>query len=121
MYERFTELVNDQAIYDKIFSNLANDRTKALLKQDDERPRPSAEVARMRSILFTKRQLADDLYTIMAYGGLIHHFKNYLLRGDEKDIDAFNQDFSGYQQGLERLPKTDTHLRNDQAGFGRAE
>ena len=29
MYERFTELVNDQAIYNKIFSNLANEGNRS--------------------------------------------------------------------------------------------
>ena len=45
----------------------------------------------------------------MTYGGLIHHFKNYLLSGEEKDIDAFNQDFQDISKVLNGYQKQ-THL-----------
>lgn len=36
------------------------------------------------SFLIEKRTLINDIYDSFGYGGFIHNFKNYVLRGDEK-------------------------------------
>ncbi|MCP4408677.1 MAG: methyl-accepting chemotaxis protein, partial [Gammaproteobacteria bacterium] len=49
------------------------------------------EVERMRSIASTAPQrtaLVSELKGLMGYGGMIHRFNNYVLRGRQKDFDA---------------------------------
>ena len=92
MYERFTKIIYNQETYNEIFSNLANDDQKRFYEEILNDP-IFTEVARMRSLILSKQKLVDDLYTVTGDGGLINHFNDYLLHGEEKDIYAFNQDF----------------------------
>lgn len=41
-----------------------------------------------------KNRLLLKMQTLAGYGGLIHDFKNYLLRGDKKYIKRFNQKYT---------------------------
>ncbi len=52
------------------------------------------------------------LYDAMGYGGLIHKFKNYLLRGNESDYDGFQADFPLFLQSINtyRLATSITEL-----------
>jgi methyl-accepting chemotaxis protein len=93
MYKKFSKLVNDQATYMKVFQSLANTEQKLYLEEKMSGP-VIDEVARMRSVAFTGQQktaLTTQLQSSIGYGGLVHLFKNYVLRGQEKYIDRFNQ------------------------------
>ncbi|MCP4252429.1 MAG: response regulator [Candidatus Scalindua sp.] len=107
MYELFTRHINNQAVYEKIFSDLASEEQKRFLASTMTDP-AFEEVAKIRSIILMKQRLTADLNSIIGYGGLIHHFKNYILRGDEKYINAFN---IKYQDASKIL---NTHLMNEQ-------
>ena len=38
--------------------------------------------------LTDKEELLRDINNTFGYGGFIHHFKNYILRGDKKYFDS---------------------------------
>ena len=46
---------------------------------------------------------AQDMSVSMGYGGLIHDFKNYLLRGDKQYLDSFNQNLKQINVQLARF------------------
>ena len=41
-----------------------------------------------------------DVQNILGYGGLIHHFKNFILRGEEKHIALFNHSLEQLQANM---------------------
>ena len=54
------------------------------------------EVERLREIAFSKiskDKIISNIKEIAGYGGLIHDFKNYVLRGDEKYAKEFINDY----------------------------
>ncbi len=62
----------------------------------------------MRKIAFEKEirfELISELTTYIGYGGLIHHFKNYMLRGDERYVDSFNRQYQSAADILDRYSK----------------
>ncbi len=63
------------------------------------------EVERIRGIAFEKEARVDlisELATYIGYGGLIHHFKNYVLRGNDRYIDSFNRQLNNATGILDR-------------------
>lgn len=74
------------------------------------------QVKEIRVLLNEQRQisqLAWELSAGLGYGGLIHHFKNYLLRGDEAYADAFNADWQRINRLLTQL-ESNKHLSHAQ-------
>ncbi|QFU24945.1 EAL domain-containing protein [Shewanella eurypsychrophilus] len=64
------------------------------------------QVMQFRSRLKNQIYIVEQSYKIsrlMGYGGLIHNFKNYLLRGDQKYLDSFNRAMSQVQFKLNGL------------------
>ena len=77
------------------------------------------EVERMRKIAFEKEtrfELISELTTYIGYGGLIHQFKNYILRGNERYVDSFNRQYQSAADILARYSKlsdvSDSTLKN---------
>ena len=51
-------------------------------------------VNKIRSSIFEKIKkidLLNEMQSNIGYGGMIHHFKNYVIRGDESHVGYFNQ------------------------------
>jgi len=48
---------------------------------------------------------AQEMSVSMGYGGLIHDFKNYLLRGEQQYLDRFNQNLTQINFQLVRLKR----------------
>ncbi|MBE9562492.1 MAG: bacteriohemerythrin, partial [Proteobacteria bacterium] len=93
MYEKFLSLVEAQENYTKNFFFFANPAQKHIyhnvMNQNQDLLMKFAEI---RQIIFTqeiKLQLANKLQSQVGYGGLIHQFKNYILRGEQHYIDNF--------------------------------
>jgi len=93
MYERFTSLVDIQKNYTKEFFFFASSHQKQIYHNAiDKNQALLAEFNKIRQIIFTqelKLQLITELQTQVGYGGLIHQFKNYVLRGEQHYIDGF--------------------------------
>ena len=64
----------------------------------------------MRQTMLIKAEKADllgALQQLIGYGGLIHNFKNYLLRGTENYREQFNADYSKAQAVLQKYHQLD--------------
>ena len=62
-----------------------------------------AEVEAFRDVAFSKWQrnmLLNKLHAFIGYGGLIHDFKNYVIRGESSYYDRFNSLFIDAQKTL---------------------
>ncbi|MEA1956601.1 MAG: nitrate- and nitrite sensing domain-containing protein [Campylobacterota bacterium] len=87
----FHKLYTTQEIYLKTFkSSIDNNHlTYFNSKMNDASIK---EVEKLRSIAFNKIDkdiIISKIKDIIGYGGLIHNFKNYILRGDKKYYDKF--------------------------------
>ena len=93
MYERFILLVEAQENYMIDFFFFATPTQKQIYHNTiNQNQVLLTEFAKIRRILFTqelKLQLVSRLQTQVGYGGLIHQFKNYVLRGKQYYVDTF--------------------------------
>ena len=46
------------------------------------------------TIVKTKMELLSEMYRDFGYGGMIHNFKNYLIRGDEENLNTFYKKYN---------------------------
>ena len=78
-------LNNQERIYNDIFISSLSDIDKDYVIQSLDN-RTIKEAFRIQNVLTERNteQLVDRLKTSIGYNGLIHQFKNYVLRGDEK-------------------------------------
>ncbi|MDM8564974.1 nitrate- and nitrite sensing domain-containing protein [Candidatus Halobeggiatoa sp. HSG11] len=95
MYNKFILLVGLQYIYIKEFFIFATPGQQEIYNQIIQ-GKTIVEVERIRKRVINKQlkqKIIADLQIHLGYGGLIHHFKNYVLRGDQKYIDAFHEQY----------------------------
>ncbi|MBT4522003.1 MAG: chemotaxis protein [Halieaceae bacterium] len=82
-----------------------------------------SDVEAMRATTYhvsQKSSMAGYLISPLGYGGLIHHLKNYILRGDAKYVEAFNHDKALAMEGLagyENMPGLSDNDRADIAAI----
>ncbi|WP_349648723.1 bacteriohemerythrin [Candidatus Parabeggiatoa sp. HSG14] len=96
MYKKFILLVEAQENYLKNFFFFSTHRQKQLYQNAIMRSQFLKEVKNIRKIAFSqalKLELVAQLHDQTGYGGLIHHFKNYILRDKQQYIDAFHQQY----------------------------
>ncbi|MBT3722238.1 MAG: hypothetical protein HOM14_11540 [Gammaproteobacteria bacterium] len=92
LFFRFMGLVTTQKIYADVFLSLAKESDIAFYQStmtgefitETEKMRNTAMSSSSRTIL------TNELSKIVGYGGIIHRFKNYVLRGRQKDLDKIN-------------------------------
>ena len=92
-YYLFSSLVASQDTY---LSTFKKNASKEELKTYEKILTSSStkEVEKLRKIVFlknTKVQLLSHIKEVAGYGGLIHNFKNYVLRGDRKYLKKVEQ------------------------------
>ncbi len=103
---KFSSLVTIQDTYLKVFSSLASPEQMAFYEEQMRDP-TVAEVQRMRDIAsskisnLSKAGLLAKLNKAFGYGGIIHQFKNYVLRGTDKQKSAFIQHFGLANKALD--------------------
>lgn len=110
MPQKINELAVNQNHYLNEFTEHSTKEQNQFYKQTIF-GKDTEEVKRMRSVAFSgqrKAVLSLELSRYIGYGGLIHQFKNYLLRGDEAYFNGFNKN---YQVATQLLNKIET-LRN---------
>jgi hemerythrin len=97
MYEKFILLVEAQENYIKNFFFFATPVQKQIYNDAIHQNQALLTAfAKIRQIAFTqelKWQLVAKLQAHVGYGGLIHQFKNYVLRGDQHYIDDFKNKY----------------------------
>ena len=105
-FAKFAELVTVQETYINVFRSLALPEQLAFFNEKMADP-SIAEVQRMRDIAsskFTnlaKAKLLAKLSAAFGYGGVIHQFKNFVLRGAAKHQKAFIKHFDNINQILD--------------------
>lgn len=107
MYKKFLQLVTEQNTYMHLFLSFSSPEMKASYQQKMSNPQ-IAEVEQMRRVAMSSTQrteLINDLNRTMGYGGIIHRFKNYVLRGKQKDLVAFNNGIDAARHILQRYQK----------------
>ena len=75
------------------------------------------EVEKLREIAFSKiekNKIISDVKALAGYGGLIHNFKNYLLRGDTKYRNRFQSNYNHIQSLLNKYNKLSTSTAKEQ-------
>jgi len=107
MFLKFNQLVSEQDTYLKSFLTLASQEQQNFYTQKMSQS-PAKEVMAMREYAFTeekKRKIFSDLSVFFGYGGFIHNFKNYVLRGDKKYFKRIKNDHKAIINSL------DVHLK----------
>ena len=92
-YSMFSSLVASQDTYLDTFKKIA---TKEELKLYEKLVASvsNKEVEKLRQIVFyknSKDSILSHMREVAGYGGLIHNFKNYVLRGDRKNFKKVEQ------------------------------
>ncbi len=114
VFNRFSALVSAQETFFSVFSNMAPAAQVAFYRDKMADP-IVVEVQRMRDIAFSKAEagakfeLLAELYANIGYGGAVHQFKNYVLRGTPKYRDGFDARFEKIATIVDRyksLPST---------------
>ncbi len=103
LYSRFTKLVVSQATYLDSVRDVS-EAAKAQLDRHLSHNAVISEADHLRNIAFSldvKGELIGRLHDYVGYGGLIHQFKNYVLRGQEKYVDQFKQQHAKASEILE--------------------
>jgi methyl-accepting chemotaxis protein len=84
-FNKFYKLVIEQSTFLKSFAITANKKDLDKFTEISQN-QSFKDVKKFRQIAFAKEaktRLITDISNLMGYGNFIHHFKNYLLRGDE--------------------------------------
>ncbi len=107
-YGYFQNLLAEQNHYFSQFKELATKEQNNLFDQIMLRPEVR-KTQLMRNIALSKGEpnkkpsLISALHESFGYGGLIHHFKNLLLRGDVKYEISFEKDLKKINNTLDKL------------------
>jgi len=96
---KFNKIVIEQAAYLDNFENLAN---QDILKYYKNIVKGEAidEVVRIRKSLYAsevKHDYVSQMKELAGYGGLIHNFKNYVIRGNQKYIAKIRSQYEKLQ------------------------
>jgi len=86
MHRKFNELVNSQKIHTKIFVEYSSADVIDFYNKTMQGKEIDA-VNKIRKVLINseeKQILVSSIKELVGYGGMIHNFKNYVLRGNEK-------------------------------------
>ncbi len=105
----FGGLVTAQEIYVKYFQSISQKKYVALLNQqlisDNYK-----EINKERNIVFAKNQKNEILSSIkeyVGYGGLIHDFKNYVIRGNKRYLAGVKTKYSQLIKAINRYKSID--------------
>ncbi|GMT48818.1 MAG: hypothetical protein IEMM0008_0357 [bacterium] len=95
IFKKLITLINEQNNYTAIFKSFATPEQRS---DYDQIIKGSIidEVNKMRNIALQheeKQKLLAQMKAYIGYGGLIHIFKNYVLRGREKYVSQFNDQY----------------------------
>ena len=86
MKDKFSKLIIEQNAYLHSFEKLTNKQTYKFYSNTVQ-GKAISEVKRMRESLLAsqkKHEIVSKMKELVGYGGMIHYFKNYVIRGDEK-------------------------------------
>lgn len=103
-FRQVVSYIESQEILLKSYNLKTTDEYRHLLHQKLSHP-VNREVAEFRNAVNNKiirNQLLNELQELIGYGGLIHEFKNYIVRGDKAYLKNFQQKKSDVRDLIER-------------------
>jgi len=107
MFKKFNTLVAEQKTYSDVFLTFATDAQTAFWRQKMSAGVVS-KVKQMEQIAFDSSKRANIVQNIpilTGYGGMIHNFKNFVLRGGDKRLKKFNAQISNVYNHIDLYSK----------------
>ena len=104
-FVRFNELMNQQKTYHNLFLTLASADGKKIFKSRMNEA-PINEVQRIRNVVLLKEkkmQLISEIELMLGYGGLINHYKDYLIQGNQNQYEKFKKAYTELKEKLSEL------------------
>ncbi|MBF0369311.1 MAG: nitrate- and nitrite sensing domain-containing protein [Magnetococcales bacterium] len=125
MFHKFGVLVTEQNTFFRVFRSQASPSQIAFFNEKLSAP-PVAEVQRMRDIAFSKGtasekgDLLNTLFRHIGYGGMIHDFKNLVLRMDPMYLERAKDNHQQAMAVLDRFEKIATSEEKSQLAVVRS-
>ncbi len=114
-YNKLITLINTQENYISSFKSFVDKENLALYKEEMSIPAVN-EVSKMRtrvSSKILKDEQLNKLLVLIGYGGMIHNFKNYVLRGTPKYLDRIKENQELSKQYIDNLRNLSGLTEND--------
>jgi len=94
---------SNQNIYLTTFYNEAPEKYQKLMrdKLSDPRVRKVKKISADVLNTYSRLELVNQIQQFIGYGGLIHQFKNYVIRGEQKQIDQFEVKLAQFHEVFE--------------------
>jgi signal transduction histidine kinase len=108
-YQFFLRLKTKQDVLFKAFKQIANEN-ELLFYQNILQDASFEQTVRFekKAVAWAeKRRIAKDIYSLIGYGGSIHLFKNYVLRGSEEVREEFLKNHQQFIQLYDQFLKID--------------
>ncbi|MCP4298874.1 MAG: methyl-accepting chemotaxis protein [Proteobacteria bacterium] len=114
-YNKLISLINTQENYISSFKAFVDKENLALYEEKMSIPAVS-EISKMRTRVsnkILKDEQLDKLLVLIGYGGMIHNFKNYVLRGTPKYLDRIKKNQELSQKYIDNLRNLSGLTDND--------
>ena len=114
-YRWFSSLYSTQQTYLDNFKNSINPKHLKYFNNKMNNP-VIDKIQKLREIAFSrvvKSKIISDIKNIIGYGGLIHNFKNYLLRDDEKYAVKFKKQYNQLLKYIEKYENLSTTTKSE--------
>jgi len=115
MYRQFCVLVASQETYLKSFKSFIS--KKQLINFNKKMANENVyEVDRLRELVFDnviKIGILTDIKELIGYGGMIHSFKNYVLRGEQVVLDNFSDKYNKVKVLIEQYKNLEDISRGE--------
>ncbi len=114
-YYKFSSLVASQETYlDTYKKVITEDELKQFKKFEESKN--SEKVNQLRELVFIKNSkdaVLSEIRELAGFGGLIHNFKDYLVRGDRKYLKKFEQMHTSVLRKLRRYKRVGKSTREE--------
>ncbi|NQY92900.1 MAG: methyl-accepting chemotaxis protein [Campylobacteraceae bacterium] len=117
MSERFRDLISAQKVFDEKFLDYSDKKTSDFYKKVVSGENIT-EVNRIRKIMLNtseKYAIVMDIQRLVGYGGIIHNFKNYILKGKSKYRNKIYKQYKKmkiFMDAYRSLPNVSTQEKN---------
>ncbi|MCP4289704.1 MAG: methyl-accepting chemotaxis protein, partial [Gammaproteobacteria bacterium] len=104
-FSKFSGLMSQQRAYLASFKALATIEMAEFFEKTMNDPSVT-EVERLRQVALNANRrtvVVNRVHSYLGYGGIIHHFKNYVLRGREKDLKKIYEDFESVNKLMDQV------------------
>jgi len=111
----FSSFLSAQNTYLENFENVASPKHLKLFKEFSD-SKISKDVSKLRSVINTKNkkdQILSKISSLAGFGGLIHNFNNYILRGDNSYLKKFEQQHTSLLRVIRKYKRIKDISKNE--------